>query len=156
LEGTTFRGLSLLHGVLFTLKDHEELVVTMQRHLTKSSSRLAAYEGQMMDGIFGPEHQDYRRQEHPSERDRMQRERASLPFRGDGDAAAPPLGWTMIWNDTYSNMFGYYTGDSLLHIGYVFWDAATLEDVGGRNAKELIVALRKKEWHGDLREYCLY
>lgn len=83
----------------------------------------------------------------------MQQERAPLPFRGDGDPAAPPLGWTLIWKDTYSNMFGCYTGDRLLQIGYVFWDAATLEDIGGRNAKKLIIALRENEWREDPREW---
>jgi len=156
LEGTALRGLSLLHEVLFISKEHEDLVATMQRHITRSYDPFNGYNG-MIHAIFGPELQDYRRQEAPTERDRMQEERAPLPFRGDDEPDAPPLGWTMIWGGTYSNLFGYYTGDSLLAVGYAFWDAASLEDIEGQNVKELIKTLWKNEWGGeDPREYLVY
>jgi hypothetical protein len=141
-----------LHEVLFASDNRAKLVETMQRHLTESTSRLFGYEGEMMNGIFGPEYQELRRQGSADERDRMHDERAPLPFRGDGDPAMPPLGWTIIWRDTYSHWFGDFTHDSLREVGYVFWDAATLEDVGGRNVKELIMTIWEQIWEKDPRD----
>lgn len=86
-----------------------------------------------MEGTLGESEQHWRRSDHPSERDRMREERAAFPFRGDIDEPdAPPLAWTIIWYDTYSNLYGYYIPEEMRRWGYVFWDAATLEDNGGK------------------------
>ncbi|OIW27380.1 hypothetical protein CONLIGDRAFT_682435 [Coniochaeta ligniaria NRRL 30616] len=147
LEGTVLRGLAMLHEVLFEIKHHEDLVATMQRHITSSYIPFNT-----LEGLLGETQQTIRRQEHPSERDRMQEERVPLPFRGDGEPNAPPLGWIMIWGGTYSNLYGWYTSDDMRQIGYVFWDAATLENVGGKNGKEVLKRLWEEFWDEDPRD----
>ncbi|KFY92745.1 hypothetical protein V500_04048 [Pseudogymnoascus sp. VKM F-4518 (FW-2643)] len=128
LEGTTLHGLSLLHTVLFKIKDHEHLVPTMQKYINSSYIPFNA-----MEGTLGESEQYWRRTDRPSERDQRQEERAAFPFRGDIDEPdAPPLAWTIIWYDTYSSLYGYYIPDEMRRCWYVFWDAATLEDNGGK------------------------
>lgn len=89
-----------------------------------------------LEGLLGETQQALRRADHPSDRDRMQDERAPFPFRGDSEDA-PPLAWTTIWGDTYSNLYGCYVSDEMRSWGYVFWDAATLEKTGGKRALEI-------------------
>ncbi|KAM0437874.1 hypothetical protein ACHAPT_002239 [Fusarium lateritium] len=125
LEGTTLRGLPLLHTVLFQVKDHEHLVSTMQEQIRSSYIPINASEG-----LFGDTHQQMRRVHNPTERDRMQDDRVPLVFARD-ELHGPPRAWTMIWGDTYSNLFGSNTSDDIRRWGYVFWDVATLERTGG-------------------------
>ncbi|ROV96519.1 hypothetical protein VMCG_07799 [Cytospora schulzeri] len=99
LEGTTLRGLSLLRKVLFNIKDHEHLVSTMQKQIASSYIPISS-----IVGILGDTQQSIRRKEHPSERDEMRKQRVPFPFRGDGEPDTPPLAWTTIWGDTYSNL----------------------------------------------------
>ncbi|KFY34844.1 hypothetical protein V494_06423 [Pseudogymnoascus sp. VKM F-4513 (FW-928)] len=128
LEGTTLRGLSLLHTVIFKIKDHEHLVSTMQQPIVSSYIPFRT-----MEGVMSETHQHSQRSNHPSGRDQMQQERTPFPFRGDADEPnAPPLAWTIIWHDTYSNLFGCHIPDEMRRWGYVFWDAATLENNGGK------------------------
>lgn len=127
MEGTTLHGLSLLRNVIFDIKDHEVLVQTMQEHISYSYIPLNAF-----DGVFGDTNQMDRRRGRPSAKDRLQDARDPLPFRGDNDADAPPLAWTTLWKDTYSNLYGFYTSNGLREWGYVFWDSKRLEKSGFR------------------------
>lgn len=138
IDGSTLQGLPLLHEVLFKIKDHEHLVSVMQDNLRTSPISLDA-----MTGVFSSSDQDSRRSECPSERDRMQEERAPFPFRGDGEPGESPLAWTTIWGGTYSNLYGYYLTDTMRRCGYVFWDAARLERTG---VMEVLVQEWKREW----------
>lgn len=99
-----------------------------------------------LEGVMGETQQTLQRQHHPSERDRLQEERASLPFRGDAEAHGPPLAWTLIWDGTYSNLYGYCIPDEMARWGYVFWDASRLDGTGAKN-----VLRRQWEdcWGGD-------
>ncbi|KAJ0115656.1 hypothetical protein J7T55_010479 [Diaporthe amygdali] len=124
-EGTSLRGLSLLGKVLFDIQDHQVLVSTMWENITKSWIPLNDDEG-----VFGPEMQHRRRQYDPSERDRMEADRVSLPFRGDGEPDGPPLGWTLIWGGTYINLYGHYIPE-IREWGFVFWDAWRLDAMDG-------------------------
>ncbi|KAI3317542.1 hypothetical protein HD806DRAFT_514904 [Xylariaceae sp. AK1471] len=139
LEGTTLRGLSLLHKVLFQTKDHEDLVSMMQRYMRTSYIPFNKYEG-----VLGETRQYSRRREDPSKRDQKEQERVSFPFRGDAEPDAPPLSWTMIWGDTYCNLYGWFISDEMRRWGYIFWDAVTLERTGG---KEVL----KRQWE----EHCI-
>lgn len=95
-----------------------------------------------IEGTLGETQQALRRQNHPSERDRMQEERAPFPFRGDGgESDMPPLAWTIIWDGTYSNLYGCYTSDEMRRWGYVFWDAARLESAEGK-----VMEFLKQQW----------
>lgn len=140
------RGLGLLHKVLFEIKDRDALIETVQRHITSSYLPFNTVEG-----LLGETQQTIRRHEHTSERDRMQDKRAPFPFRGDHRPDAPPLGWTTIWGDTYSNLFGWYTSDSLRQIGYVFWDAERLHEHNG-SLIMLLEGLMVDAWDEDPRD----
>lgn len=101
MEGITLRCLNLLHTVLFGIENHDDLVSTMQKYIITSYIPLKRTEG-----ILGETYQMFRRQHNQNERDRLQQERVSLPFRGDEEVDGPPLAWTLIWSGTYSNLYG--------------------------------------------------
>lgn len=67
-----------------------------------------------------------RRQKHPSDKDLKQERRDPLPFQGDNEELSP-LAWTLIWQGTYSNLFGWYVGDDIRHWGFIMWDAVRLQ-----------------------------
>ncbi|UPK92056.1 hypothetical protein LCI18_002991 [Fusarium solani-melongenae] len=125
LEGTAIRGLTFLHTVLFQINEHEHLVSTMQNRIQSSYIPIDS-----MVGIFAETQQIIRRQEQPSERDQMEVDRVPLVFVRD-ELDRPPRAWTMIWGDTYSNVYGLHIPDEMRDWGYVFWDEATLERTGG-------------------------
>ena len=148
LQGTALAGsLPLLSAVLFEIKDHEQLVTTMQQSIV--GSRLSI---ETEHGILDDEHQQERRATDPSERDQMREDRAPFPFVGDGGGDGPPFAWTIIWAGTYSNLYGSYIPDTIRRWGYVFWDRATLK----YSARELL----EEQWDdacclppGDPRDY---
>jgi len=144
LEGLTLRGLPLLNMVLFKIKDHSHLVSTIQQHMVSSYIPFNAVEG-----VLGETQQALQRERHPSERDRKQEHRAPFPFLGDGEPDMPPLAWTIIWNGTYSNLYGWYISDEMRRWGYVFWDAATLEGTVGR---EMLRRQWEEYWDDDPRD----
>ncbi|VUC30530.1 unnamed protein product [Clonostachys rosea] len=71
-----------------------------------------------------------RYQTQPSDRDARQQRREAMVFTEDS-VNLPPLGWTLIWKETYSNIYGYYVPSSLRRWGYVMWDAERMADSGG-------------------------
>ncbi|ODM18747.1 hypothetical protein SI65_05364 [Aspergillus cristatus] len=79
---------------------------------------------------------------HPTDQDSKQKRRDPLPFQGDNEEL-PPLAWTLIWQGTYSNLFGWYIKDELRSWGYIMWDAARLERTG---AKEVLHRQWKACW----------
>lgn len=60
----------------------------------------------------------------------MTQKRAPMLFAGD-DLNKPPLGWTLIWNGTYSNLFPWSTSDEMREWAYVFWDAERIQKWSG-------------------------
>ena len=95
---------------------------------------------------LGQSAQTIRRRQHPSSRDSKEERRDPLPFQGDrADGVYPPLAWTLMWQGTYSNLFGYYMEDPIRSWGYVMWDAARLEQSG---AKEVLKRQWEAEWEG--------
>ncbi|CAI6098918.1 unnamed protein product [Clonostachys chloroleuca] len=74
--------------------------------------------------------QQRRRQTQPSDRDAAQDRREPMVFSHD-TIDSPPLGWTLIWKETYSNIYGYYVPSSLRRWGYVMWDASRMGESGG-------------------------
>ncbi|KID81869.1 hypothetical protein MGU_10780 [Metarhizium guizhouense ARSEF 977] len=138
LRGTTSRGLELLHSVIFKVKDHEHLVSMMQEEISFPL-------GNVLDDAFSEGAQFHRRHNHPSERDLKQTRREPLPFTGETNAndLLPPLGWTIIWHGTYSNLYGYYIQDCIRRWGYVMWDAARLERA---NATKVLAQQWQDDW----------
>lgn len=148
-EGTTLRGgLDLLRTVLTCLKpEHKETLVSiMQRSIVSSYIPL-----DISVGVLSDFQQKKRRQQTPSHRDKLTNERAPLPFQGDC-LYGPPVAWTTIWDETYSNLIGMYLPDTMRQWGYIFWDVDRMKAYGG-----LDVLRRQWEdyWDEDPRD-CLY
>lgn len=142
-EGTTLRGLQVLHTVLFNIQNHEHLVSVMLKNMRTSYIPIS-----MTVGLFNDLNQEVRYRDNPTDRDRLQESRVLLPFRGDAEPDAPPLAWTIIWGGIYSNLYGCFIPEKLRSCGYVFWDAARLES-GDR--LQVIEQLRKDVY--DARNY---
>ncbi|KJK73997.1 hypothetical protein H634G_10728 [Metarhizium anisopliae BRIP 53293] len=138
LRGTISRGLELLYSVIFKVKDHEHLVSMMQEEISFPL-------GNVLDDAFSEGAQFHRRRNHPSKRDLKQTRRKPLPFTGETNASdlLPPLGWTIIWHGTYSNLYGYYVQDCIRRWGYVIWDAVRLERT---NATEVLAQQWRDDW----------
>lgn len=134
--------------MLFKIQDHEHLVSVMQQNIDLPFVHIDTQPG---IGILGETVQWARYSRNPTERDHLQKIRAELPFRGDGEPKSPPLAWTIIWNGTHSSLYGRCTSEDLRRCGYVLWDAATLESGGGLS---LIKRLKggiwdvRGEWEG--------
>ncbi|OJJ87649.1 uncharacterized protein ASPGLDRAFT_63789 [Aspergillus glaucus CBS 516.65] len=118
LERNLSRGLELLHDVLFKIKDHAQL------------------------DILDNTPQSRRRRLHPTDQDLKQKRRDPLPFQG-GNEEFPPLARTLIWQGTYSNLFGWYIKDDVRSWGYIMWGAARLERTG---VKEVLHRQWKACW----------
>ncbi|KAL4959927.1 uncharacterized protein BDV14DRAFT_205208 [Aspergillus stella-maris] len=92
--------------------------------------------------------QNQGRREHPIERDLKQKRRDPLPFAEDELTDAervlyPPLAWTQMWNEKYSNMYGYYCPRPCRSWGYVMWDAKRIRDT---SAGKLLKKQLEKGW----------
>ncbi|KAI1739682.1 hypothetical protein F4680DRAFT_466195 [Xylaria scruposa] len=136
LIGTVSHGLELLHTTLFKIRDHAHLVSTMQEHIKWPAGYF------LEDEALGETAQYWRRQERLSDRDHKQERRDPLPFQGDR-GSRPPLAWTLIWRETYSNLYGSYIQDDIRRWGYVMWDAARLQNTG---AKEVLARQWEAKW----------
>lgn len=122
------------------MESHDHLVTTMQKAMW-------CVGGFQLEWEWGETRQSGRRQFRPSHRDRMEDRRDPLPFRGDGEPDAkgtrPPLAWTVIWQGTYSNMYGEYIPKDTIRWGYILWDAVRIEVTG---ARQLLEAQWEDEW----------
>ena len=151
LKGTISRGLELLHFVCFTIENHEQLVSTMQEQMSLPIGNFLG------DETLGKSAQFAGRHDHPSDRDLKQERRDPLPWNGDEirdrEGLHPPLGWTLIWRGTCSNIYGVYVPGDLCRWGYVIWDAARLEDT---DTREILLQTFDAQWGGDdPRDYLL-
>lgn len=93
---------------------------------------------------LGETAQHTRREAQLSERDLKQQRREPLLFT-DEDESEPPLAWTLMWQGTYSNLYGHYVEDEIRRWGYVMWDAARLRSTGG---DELLKRQVEADWGG--------
>jgi hypothetical protein len=95
---------------------------------------------ELLDGALGWDKEDDRRRNHPSEKDRWFMDKVPCPYRGDEDG--PPLAWTTLWGDKYSNVCGGYIDDEMRQWGYVFWDAERVQAESSSGAKEVL----ERQW----------
>jgi hypothetical protein len=144
LKGTISRGLELLHTLLFKIRNHADIVSIMQEQITWPPG--SSIEGE----ILGESAQSERRRRNASDRDLMQQRREPLSFRGDFEIPKrdngqlyPPLAWTIIWQGTYSNLYGYSIQDLIRHWGYIMWDKVRIEST---SARELMVRQWEEDW----------
>lgn len=140
------KGIKLLDAVLFEIKDHGHPETKMQENILSWYIGLDRLTGHLSEAQL-----NMRRWDKPSERDRLELNRAPLEFSGDVEADSsgrmcPPLAWTTIWGGTYSNMYGWFTSDELRRWGYVFWDAARIKSTG---VEALLEECWDYLWHGD-------
>ncbi|KAF4466102.1 hypothetical protein FALBO_7038 [Fusarium albosuccineum] len=113
LENTTLCGLSLLHAVLFKTRNRNQPKSLMPNQMY-SEIDLLFVAGDLSTWV------------------EMQEQRTPLLFRGDRESDAPPLAWTMSWLDKDGNPLRFHVPDALRRWGYVFWDAATLDNIGAK------------------------
>ncbi|KAF2747588.1 hypothetical protein M011DRAFT_467653 [Sporormia fimetaria CBS 119925] len=125
-DGTATRGLDLFGRVL-TLRDQPDgLIPFLRPHIVHPVwKKTNIWQMYLDEDPFYDERIFYRRmQRHPNEHDEMTERSDPLPFIGDDlDASGPPLAWTIMWGDTYSNLFGSFIPDKMKNWGYIFWDA---------------------------------
>ncbi|RMD41889.1 hypothetical protein DV735_g3231, partial [Chaetothyriales sp. CBS 134920] len=124
LAGIVSRGLELLHTV-FNITERTVLVSTMQKYVARKAVFFLENEA------FGQDAQMERRVQQRSSRDEKEQHCHPLLFNGDfapdGKQIYPPLAWTLLWQGTYSNLFGSYVPDGIRRWGYVMWDAGRIE-----------------------------
>ncbi|KAJ5662748.1 hypothetical protein N7462_011674 [Penicillium macrosclerotiorum] len=105
------------------------------------------------DDVLGETAQSQRRRKQLSNQDLKEEERVPLPFEGDKVPNAvksyPPLAWTLIWQGTYSNLYGYYVPDTMRRWGYIMWNKSRLEETG---ALEVLARQWEEEWGARTRE----
>ncbi|KAG2420535.1 hypothetical protein HFD88_000147 [Aspergillus terreus] len=127
LKGTISRGLKLLH-IVSQIHDHNTLVSVIDSEMVSldifiGDGLMEALSQVTQSRLWGLQPQ--------SPRNVLVRQRAPMPFRGDQEAEnAPSLSWVLLWGETYSNMFGGWTWQSLRRWGYVMWDARRIEQTG--------------------------
>lgn len=131
LEGTTCQGLVLLHTALCTSKDINQLASIMQNAMTDTRNTIHG-------DILSQSAQNFRRRARFTDRDWKEQRREEMLFDGDSETK-PSLGWTSIWDGTYSNMYGNVIPDELRRWGYVMWDVTRMQHSG---ATEVL----KRQW----------
>lgn len=78
-----------------------------------------------------------RREDWPRVEDQIQDAKQEMLFSHDS-IDLPPLAWTILFKNKYSNLFGRYVPDAIRRWGFVMWDAHRLDS----GAKEYLLA----EW----------
>ncbi|KAK2730814.1 hypothetical protein FQN57_004125, partial [Myotisia sp. PD_48] len=147
LEGTISRGLELLSAV-FRIHNHDVLVSEIQRNIA-SSSQYFYYMQYFYILAMVEDAQRKRWEDFPSDRDAKQRRLDPLPFDGDGEPdinQRPPLAWTLMWEGTYSNIFGFFLPDEFRKCGYVIWDADRIKCYGGKAIFDWYLEKSWEEW----------
>ncbi|XXG97639.1 hypothetical protein Hte_003946 [Hypoxylon texense] len=121
------RGLEPLRSVLYTDRDDRQGLVDVATSVFARSRPFILEHEEDPLGHFarllwerGP----------PADRMRRQDAREPQPFGGDGDAAGPPLAWTLAWGGTYSAAYGDTFPRMLQAWACVLWDAARLRGTG--------------------------
>ncbi|KAK8080281.1 hypothetical protein PG997_008099 [Apiospora hydei] len=127
MDGTVARGLDLTARLL-AVKGHEKLVAKMERCLTHSDEM-----DYRMKHVLSFVAQADRRDELPSfptASDEAEQRRDALEFVGDNiPPDEPPLGWCLLWNYKYANIYGQLVPEPLRRTGYVIWDAGRWDTI---------------------------
>jgi hypothetical protein len=122
LEGMVQCGLRTLHSLFFDVPDHSCLISFIRdnviwRVVLNFIPRVLYMEYYFLQSCADP-----------SDRRLKQQRLEPMPFPGDIVGLHPPLAWTLLWKETYSNTYGLYIiSNDLRSWGYVIWDAARIE-----------------------------
>ncbi len=139
LNGTASHGLEMLHNILFKPRTPTQLVSILQENLREVGS-LQFFED--TEGFPGWVTQISLRTSYQSDRDLKMQLAEPLPFDGDSEPRlgekkqGPPLAWTLIWQGTYCNLYGYIIPNDMRLWAYIMWDAERLEYT---DAKDVLI-----------------
>ncbi|RAL08239.1 uncharacterized protein BO97DRAFT_428543 [Aspergillus homomorphus CBS 101889] len=135
LCGTLTRGLGLLQRALSAMEqNHDQQLVEIIKNEMRIEpiGFLGTYSGAVTEICKNA----LRARRGLSEQDLKRERRDPFPFRGDiipdPNAEFPPLAWTIIWKDTYSNVVGDAIPYRMRYWGYVMWDAERITKAGGK------------------------
>ncbi|RFU75927.1 hypothetical protein TARUN_6330 [Trichoderma arundinaceum] len=137
IECIVSRGLRML-AHLFTIDDHDKLVVGMGRCITHDR----CFDGSLQKALSNMAQGDRREMSprFPNPQDEAQERGDPMEFTGDTTSAeGPPVAWVLLWNGRYANIYGNYVPIQLRKWGYVMWNEYRWKDM---EAKELI----RKQW----------
>ncbi|KAH7267836.1 uncharacterized protein BKA55DRAFT_660351 [Fusarium redolens] len=112
-NGVVSRGLPVLFAA-FEIPSHSELVKLI-------SSEIVSVVEDIVSETTRPYHQETRRENHYSDRDKAQDNREKMSFDGE-KYDSPPFAWVVFWKELYSNLYGDFVPPSFRHWGYVMWD----------------------------------
>jgi hypothetical protein len=130
IEGTVSTGLNVAVRLLGA-KDYDTLVANVQSSVVFHDNMDST-----MREALGLEAQHERRERSniTNRRDEAEQRRDAMQF--DGDAIlleGPPLGWVLLWHETYYNFFGEYVPDTVKEWGYVIWDERRWTELGAND-----------------------
>ncbi|KAG5804476.1 hypothetical protein H9Q74_001855 [Fusarium xylarioides] len=129
-NGIVCRGLPVLFAAL-NIPSHSELVKLI-------AGEVVSVLDDMISETTRPYHQDTRRDNQYSDRDRAQDNRERMSFEGES-YDSPPFAWVVFWRELYSNLYGDYIPPSFRPWGYVMWDKDRLVNTDA-------VAIIDREW----------
>ncbi|EWY97337.1 hypothetical protein FOYG_02195 [Fusarium oxysporum NRRL 32931] len=129
-NGIVCRGLPVLFAAM-EIPSHSELVKLI-------ASEIVSVVDDMVSETTRPYHQDTRRENHYSDRDKAQDNREKMSFEGES-YDSPPYAWVVFWKELYSNLYGDYIPPSFRPWGYVMWDKNRLVNADA-------VAIINREW----------
>lgn len=135
MDGTVSRGLRATVGLLQIMNDRETLVAKLLKWLRRSLLLDDPIRRTLMAAV-----QAQRRNTALDARDEAEQRKEVMEFAGDAvPADGPPLGWVLLWNGIYVNIYGEHVPSTVQKWGYVMWDESRWDDWGAR-------ALVLKQW----------
>ncbi|KAK3290890.1 uncharacterized protein B0H64DRAFT_478744 [Chaetomium fimeti] len=134
IDGAVARGLRPTIDV-FTTEDRETLVAKVHKYIRPSVLLDDPIRRTLLPAV-----QAQRRSTHPDARDEAERRKDVMEFAGDAvPPNGPPLGWVLLWNGTYVNIYGEHVPPTVQKWGYVMWDERRWSEL---EAKTLVL----KQW----------
>ncbi len=133
LTGTASHGLEILHNILFQPRTQTQLVSILLENI-KQISVMQFFEN---SGFLSRDEQLQVCTSEERNRARKMQRAEPLLFHGDNEPKLrekhPPLAWTLIWQGTYSNLYGYVIPNHMRLWAYIMWDAVRLEHTGAKD-----------------------
>ena len=137
MDGTVSRGLRVTVD-LFATDDHEILLAKLRKYLRRSLLLDDPMRRTLMAAV-----QAQRRNTALNARDEAEQRKEMMEFAGDAvPPDDPPLGWVLLWNGIYVNIYGEYVPSTVQKWGYVMWDERRWSE---RGAKALVL----KQWEAE-------
>lgn len=134
MDGTVSRGLRATVD-LFQINDRGTLLAKLRKWLRRSHLLDDPIRRTLLATV-----QAQRRNTALEARDEAEQRKEVMEFAGDAvPANGPPLGWVLLWNGIYVNIYGEHVPSTIQKWGYVMWDERRWND---SRAKALVL----KQW----------